>query len=79
MWRVGEQRGGCWGQCADELWGSAPWPVAAGARPPVLGSSRRFALAPIYDVAAGSIQERAQVVERAVDVDARDVDMPVLM
>ncbi len=34
---------------------------------------------PVDDVAAGAIQDGAQIVERAVDVDVRDVDMPVLV
>src|SRR5579872_2054172 len=38
-----------------------------------------FPQAPIHDVAAGSVQNRAQVVERAMNVDMRDVDMPVFM
>src|SRR5260370_17859636 len=34
---------------------------------------------PVHDVAAATVQNAAQVVERPADVDVRHVDVPVLM
>ena len=34
---------------------------------------------PMHDVAAVAVEDRRQVVKRAVDVDVADVDMPVFM
>ena len=39
----------------------------------------RLAELPMHDVAAVPVQNAAQVIERAADVDVGNVDMPVLM
>ena len=39
----------------------------------------RFPQGPIDDVAAGSVQHRAQIVERRMDIDIGNVDVPMLV
>src|SRR4051812_45815828 len=44
-----------------------------------VGLTHRLAQPPVHYIAAGSIQDRAQIMKRAVNVDVCDIDMPVLM
>ena len=44
-----------------------------------LSLRHRFPQIPFHDVAAGSVEHRAQIVEGAVNIDVRDVDVPVLV
>jgi hypothetical protein len=44
-----------------------------------VGFGHRLADLPVDDVPAAAVQDAAQVVERAADVDVRDVDVPVLV